>query len=115
MKNINVIVIPERREFINDITFRNEMYVNIDLGVPKLKNHNCMYAAPFWLDGEQGVDRVYHIESVRIEENCTVLALGNSFKLSEKWNAMGNHRKFEYHRLEEFGFVEIKEGLLLSI
>jgi len=106
---INVIVVPENDEFKYDVTHNLVVYINKDLGQPRLEDRNVKYLAPFWLNkDEYGVDRLYHITLV--EDN--VIYLGNSFILEEKWNRAGQTRKFEYHPLESFNFVEIKEGLL---
>jgi len=116
MQNINVIVVPEMPEYIQDTTFHQSIYINSVLGEPNLKARNAKYIAPYWLT-EQCVDRVYHILGYQLADDgkSYVIELGNSFKLKENWNNMGNHRKFEYHNLLDFGFVEIKDGLLLSI
>lgn len=116
MKQINVIVVPEKREYIQDTTFLNEIYINSDLGEPRLKERNAKYVAPFWLDEkEQGVDRIYHILEMNSFQHAHVIRLGNSFILDRKWQNMGGHRKFEYHELNDFGFAEIKDGLLLKL
>ena len=118
MTEVNVIVVPEKREYIHDTTYLNEIYVNKKLGKPNLKGNNAKYIAPFWLDeDEQGVNRIYHIldDEPREEKDAYVIPLGNSFVLEKKWNSMGNHRKFEYHSLNKFGFAEIKDGLLLKL
>jgi hypothetical protein len=106
---INVIVVPENDEFKYDVTHNLEVYINKDIGQPKLQERNVKYLAPFWLNkAEYGVDRLYHIVSV--VDN--VIYLGNSFILNEIWNKAGQTRKFEYHSLDSFNFVEIKDGLL---
>jgi len=110
----HVIVVPEKEGFEIPTSHGNEIYINKNLGVPDLKGRNANYAAPFWLnETEKGVRRVYHISRTYDADNCTVLVLGNSFILDEVWGNMGNHRKFEYHQLEKFNFVEIKEGILM--
>jgi len=109
--SINVIVVPETEDFSHHVSHENVVWINKNLGTPKLKERNVKYVAPFWLSEEnKGVDRIYHIKEVR---NGNELVLGNSFVLSEIWSAMGNHRKFEYHPLESFNFVEISDGLLI--
>lgn len=118
MQNINVIVVPEKKQFIHDATFSHQIYVNSDLGKPNLEGRNAKYIAPFWLDvKEPGVDRVYYIEQMDLsdDKSCWIVTLGNAFVLPSKWSKMGSHRKFEYHDLAKFGFVEIKDGLLMSI
>ncbi len=112
---INVIVVPERKDFIEDTSHRNVIYINKNNGIPKLAEHNAKYVAPLWLDEKnKGVNRVYHIIKISESEDCTILELGNSFLLSKVWLGMGNNRKFEYHGLEKFNFVEIKEGILMN-
>ena len=109
-----VIAVPEKKGFEKATSHDNEIYINKKLGVPNLKGRNTHYAAPVWLDAkEKGATRVYHILDTYDTSDCTVLILGNSFVLKEVWNNMGNNRKFEYHSLESFDFVEIKEGLLM--
>ena len=116
MQNINVIVVPENPQFIQDATYYHQIYINSELGKPNLEGRNAKYVAPYWLE-EQGVNRVYYIEQMDLSDDktCWILTLGNSFVLDKKWNEMGSHRKFEYHDLAGFGFVEIKDRLLLQI
>lgn len=117
-QGINVIVVPEKGQFIQDATFSHQIYINSDLGEPNLKGRNAKYIAPYWLDvQEPGVDRVYAIEDMNRSDDgsCWIITLGNSFVLNKKWKGMGNHRKYEYHNLIDFGFVEIKDGLLMLI
>ncbi len=112
---INVIVVPEKNTFIKDTSHYNEIYINKNIGIPKLKARNAKYVAPLWIDeNPQASNRVYHIINTYDTADSTVLVLGNSFVLNEPWNKMGNHRKYEYHLLESFGFIEIKSGILLS-
>ncbi len=113
MKEIKVIVVPELDEFQKSTTYLEEIYITRKLGIPKLDFHNAKYTAPFWLNKRpKGVSRIYHIKNVYIKNDCTVLELGNSFKLDKSWNNMGNPRKFEYHKLSDFGLKEITAGLL---
>ena len=112
---INVIVVPEKTEFIKDTSYHNEIYINKNLGIPKLKERNTKYCAPFWLDeNPQGANRVYHILDTYDNGDCTVLVLGNSFVIDHLWNKLGSNRKYEYHLLESFNFIEIKDGLLIN-
>lgn len=118
MQNINVIVVPENPKFIQDATYYHQIYINSELGEPNLKGRNAKYVAPFWLkEKQQGVDRVYHIKDMVLadDKSCWIINLGNAFVLDQVWNNMGNHRKFEYHDLSKFGFVEIKDGLLMKV
>lgn len=113
MKKIKVIVVPEDDYFAKRAAYQEEIYINKKLGNPLLKKHNAKYAAPYWLNKDKrGVRRVYHIIDVFDDGQSTVLKLGNSFLLDEAWDNMGNVRKFEYHSLEKFNFVEVKDGLL---
>ena len=113
MKKINVIVVPEKKEFIKSTTYKDEIYITKNLGVPKLQENNAKYVAPFWLDeNHQGVNRVFHIKKVHSRDDCTVLELGNSFLLDHVWNNMSNHRSFSYHDLSDFNLKEITDGLL---
>jgi hypothetical protein len=112
---INVIVVPENDDFKHDATQNLVVYINKALGIPKLKDHNAKYLAPFWLK-EGYVDRLYHIVKVSENEsdNAIVIYLGNSFILKEKWKKNRQTQRFEYHPLKSFNFVEITDGLLLS-
>lgn len=106
---INVIVVPENDKFKYDVSHNLVVYINEDIGFPRLKERNAKYLAPFWLNqSEYGVDRLYHILNTSGNE----IYLGNSFVLNEQWNKAGQTRKFEYHSLESFNFIEIKDGLL---
>lgn len=118
MQGIKVMVVPETPKFKSDTTYRNQIYINSELGKPDLKGRNAKYVAPFWLqEKQQGVNRVYYIENMVLadDKSCYIITLGNSFVLKNIWNNMGNHRKFEYHDLIDFGFVEIKKGLLMEV
>lgn len=108
----NVIVVPETEDFQLDVSHRNLIWINKNLGVPRLKEWNAQYLAPFWTGPVGGVKRVYHIVDVRSAGDSTEIELGNSFVVSSKWKNMGQPRRFEYHSLDEFGFSEIKPGLL---
>ena len=108
----NVIVVPETEDFEHHVSHRNVVWINRNLGVPRLKAHDARYLAPYWTGQGGGVDRVFHIVDVRDAGDSTEIELGNSFKLPSKWNNMGQFRVFEYHSLAEFGLCEIKPGLL---
>ncbi len=111
----NVIVVPETKEFRLDVSHRNLVWVSKKLGIPKLKHRQANYLAPFWIGEDEGVSRLYHIVGAEDCPETTDLILGNSFVLPTKWTAAGQRRRFEYHPLTSFGFVEIKPGLLLFI
>ena len=108
----NVIVVPETEDFEHDVSHRNVVWITKNLGVPWLNERNVQYLAPFWTGPDGGVNRVYHIVDVRDVGGSTEIELGNSFVVSSKWKNMGQPRRFEYHSLAEFGFCEIKSGLL---
>jgi hypothetical protein len=116
---ITVIVVPETAEFSMDVSHGDVLYINQNIGVPQLKNHNALYAAPFWLNQQnQGVERVYHIiRHGRHKDGHYEIFLGNSFLLNRElpWNNMGNHRKFEYHALADFGMMELMPGYLIPM
>ncbi|MGD0712357.1 MAG: hypothetical protein ABR968_14370 [Bacteroidales bacterium] len=106
---INVIVVPETDKYKFDVSHDSVVYINPELGEPNLEGRNAKYLAPYWI-AEQCVNRIFHI--VGIEEN--EITLGNSFVLDENWDKMEQHRRFEYHSLESFDLVEIKDGILIS-
>ena len=108
-----VIVVPETEEFEHDVSHRNVVWINKNLGVPQLKERDARYLAPFWTGPARGVNRVYHIVDVRDAVGSTEIELGNSFVVSSKWKNMGQPRRFEYHPLAAFGFTEIRPGLLI--
>lgn len=108
---ISVIVVPQTDEFMKDISHHLEIYINKNLGVPKLKERNAKYAVPYSLSGYKA-DTVYHIVNSYEIPECTILELGNPFILKSPWNAMGNYRRFEYHSLESFSLVEVEDGVL---
>lgn len=112
---IHVIVVPETNEFKEDVSHEDMVYINLKLGVPKLKDWAARYVAPCWLYGEKpGARRIYHVLSTFVDSQSTVLRLGNSFLLPEVWNGMGQSRRFEYHPLKNFGYVEVQEGHLMK-
>jgi len=110
-----VIVVPETEEYVLDVSHENSVWVTKSLGTPRLEEHGADYLAPLWLKEPSGVIRIYHILDVANIGHATELKLGNSFVLPQPWNATGQRRRFEYHNLEEFGFAEIKPGLLLHL
>jgi hypothetical protein len=109
-----VIVVPETDEFIHPVSHESEVWINSKLGSPDLAGRNARYLAPYWITEKfRGVNRVYHISNVSKDaDGTTIIQLGNSFATGESWDNMGQVRKFEYHDLSDFGFVEIEEGLL---
>ncbi len=112
MNKINVIVVPEKNKFAGELYNENIVYINPDLGIANLTGRNVKYLAPFWLEAkEQNVNRLFHIIDYDKEQN--IIKLGNSFVLFKPWNKMGQSRKFEYHTLESFDFIEVKEGILI--
>ena len=114
MNDITVIVVPETDEFRNDLFHDEQIYINDALGEPNLSYHNTKYIAPFLLT-EQRVLRVYEILEMRHVPPSYEIYLGNSFLIHGGWNAMGQHRKFEYHTLDKFGFREAQPGFLLPL
>lgn len=108
----NVIVVPETEEFTNHVSHENVIWITSKLGTPKLKENNATYIAPYWLHGTKGVNRIYHIAEFKPGKEAATFVLGNSFVVPEHWAGMGQHRRFEYHALSTFGYVEICPGLL---
>ncbi|MGH0028478.1 MAG: hypothetical protein ACQGVC_01700 [Myxococcota bacterium] len=111
----SVIVVPEIEGFHEDVSHRGVVWVNKNLGVPKLEDRDVSYLAPYWIGDAEGVNRVFHILEVRDTEPATEIQLGNSFVVAPVWTNMGQHRRFEYHSLWSFGFVEVAPGLLLAV
>ena len=108
---ISVIVVPETDEFKNDLFHGETIYINEALGEPKLKERNAKYLAPYLLT-EQCVLRIYEILDMKHVPPSYEIYLGNSFLVQGKWNKINQPRKFEYHKLEEFNFIELKDGFL---
>ena len=107
-----VIVVPETKDFKLHVSHESKVWIGSGLGRPKLKQRSANYLVPFWVDGAQA-NRIYHILDANTgEDGVTQIELGNSFVLSEPWSGMGQHRRFEYKKLSDFGMVEIKSGLL---
>lgn len=110
---INVIVVPETEGFKMDVSHENVVWISRNLGVPRLKDRNAKYLAPFWLTEKiNGVNRLYHIEDVYVYDAVTEIYLGNSFVVSV-WSNMGQHRRYEYHNLDVFGVTELQSGILV--
>jgi len=109
----SVIVVPETEDFEFIVSHENFVWINENLGNPKLEERNATYLAPLWIkDGY--VSRIYHIiEAVFGTERY--IKLGNSFILTRHWRNHGQSRRFEYHDLKEFSMVEIAPGLLFEI
>lgn len=117
---ISVIVVPETKKFSLDVSHGDCIYINKNLGIPKLKDHNALYVAPFWLEEkQQGVERIYHITDHYMHHSGEYyeIIMGNSFRLNsdKPWSGMGNHRKFEYHSLKDFGMMELMPGYLIPL
>ena len=110
----NVIVVPETEEYQLDVSHRYVVWINRNLGVPQLEDNEARYLAPFWIWENEGVNRVYHIVDVRDAGESTEIELGNSFVLPSRWTNIGQKRRFEYHPLAHFGFLEIRPGLLIA-
>ena len=113
MSKNRVIVVPEDEFFAKRLALEHIIFINKNLGNPKLKN--VRYAAPYILDkNNRGVHRLYHIIEVTHDENSTILKLGNSFLLKETWDKMKQFQKFQYENLDDFNLIEIKKGLLMD-
>ena len=110
----NVIVVPETEEYQLDVSHRYVVWINRKLGVPQLEDNEARYLAPFWIGENEGVNRVYHIVDVRDAGESTEIELGNSFVLPSRWTNIGQKRRFEYHPLADFSFLEIRPGLLIA-
>ena len=89
---INVIVVPETEEFQLDVSHRNVVWINKNLGVPRLKDRDARYLAPYWTGQGGGVNRVYHIVDDRDVGDSTEIELGNSFVLRCRWMKIGQNR-----------------------
>lgn len=108
---ISVIVVPETDEFKNALFHGEKVYINEALGEPQLKTKNAKYLAPYLLT-EKCVLRLYEIIEMKHIPPSYEIYLGNSFLVTEKWDKINQPRKFEYHKLEEFNFIELKDGFL---
>jgi len=110
----NVIVVPEKDNFRQDIFEGEVIYINESLGQPDLSRHNVSYAAPY-LFNERRVLRVYHILEMRHVAPNYEIYLGNSFLVNPSWNDLNQNRRFEYHPLASFRFREERPGFLLPL
>lgn len=110
-----VIIIPETKEFTLHVSHENIAWTNKNLGEPKIEEHNVKYLAPFWLKGNEGITRLYHIIDFSESENAYSFQLGNSFILDEPLNELSQRRVFSYRSLYDFGFIEIGKGLLTRV
>lgn len=111
----NVIVVPETEGFEHDVSHRNLVWITTSLGKPKVEEREVNYLAPFWLGENEGVNRIYDIRDLRDSRGVTEFHLGNSFVLENNWTNLGQRRRFEYHPLSVFRFIEIRPGLLIEI
>ena len=107
-----VIVVPETDGFRLDVSHADTVWINSALGVPQLGARQAHYLAPCWVGTRRGVWRVYHILSATVGASNTEIRLGNSFVLPQPWDAMGQHRRFEYHDLAALGLEEVSPGML---
>ena len=107
----SVIVVPETPDFQLPVSHDRIVWINIACGVPKLRERQAEYLAPYWIH-EGGARCIYHILGYTVNSENTEIRLGNSFVLPELWNHIGNPRKFEYQPLNAFGMEESCEGIL---
>ncbi|UTC61414.1 hypothetical protein E4O05_07545 [Treponema sp. OMZ 787] len=110
----NVIVIPETEDYKLDVLYDSIVYINQALGVPKLKEHNVKYCAPFWLK-YNAVYRLYEINNHGKNGSSYFIELGTGFLLPQPWNNMGQRLRFEYHQLSSFGVVPCSGTILKYI
>lgn len=115
MKPVNVLIVPETDDFKIHVSHGNIVWVNKNLGKPKLGEWNAKYLAPFWLLDKKGINRIYHILSMNPTGDAYEFKLGNSFILNIPITEISQKRAFSYKSLREFNFVEINDGLLVSI
>lgn len=114
MSEPQAIIVPEKDRFIDSVTRQGVVWINLDLGEPKLDRRNARYVVPFWLDMNQG-NRIYHIQSSETSENKTDLELGNSFVLPEPLEDLDQRRAYSYKKLFALGMIEISDGLLVTL
>ncbi len=116
-KEINVLIVPETPDFKTPVSHENIIWINKNLGEPKLKVHNALYVAPYWVEDNVGVTRIFHIRKFinTPESDSFEIILGNSFVLEIPFTLLGQKRRFEYRLLSDFGFAEICPGLLLDL
>ena len=113
MEKIHVIIVPEKDEYAEDLFYYDTVYINPALGKPRLKERNAKYLAPLLLSNEEhSVTRIFHI--LEFDKVKSIIIVGNSFVLDKPWNQIGQNRRFEYVPLEDFGFVEINNGILMN-
>ena len=115
METVNVLIVPETDDFKIHVSHENIVWVNKNLGKPKLGEWNAKYLAPFWLSEKKGINRIYHILSMNPSGEAYEFKLGNSFILNTPVTDISQRRIFSYKSLREFNFVEISDGLLFSI
>ena len=77
-----------------------------------MRHREANYLASFWSGDNEGDTRRFHVTELRDTQDSTELVLGNSFVLPSNCTDIGQRRRFEYHPLATFGFVEIRPGLL---
>ena len=107
-----VIVVPETEGFEYHVSHESKVWIGGGLGRPKLEERSANYLVPLWVGGGRA-DRIYHILGASTgADGVTEIRLGNSFVLAEPWSDMGQHRRFEYKDLSDFGMAEIRPGLL---
>jgi len=111
---ISVIIVPETKDFEFNVSHENIIWINKNLGCPKLENRNTNYCIPFWIK-EGYANRIFHIIDFQFDSNDRYIKLGNSFLLPKKWTNIGQNRRFEYHNLKEFELTEIIPGILMPI
>jgi hypothetical protein len=116
---INVIIIPEQRDFIYDVLIMNKVWINKNLGKPKLEEWNAKYIAQYWLEGpdNRGVNRIFNILELTENEDAYEIKLGNSFVLSENWLGLDETqvRRYQYVSLSVFKLREKAKGILVPI
>ncbi|MDD9177067.1 hypothetical protein PVK63_19675 [Aliivibrio sp. S2TY2] len=112
MQKISVLVVPETKEFTEDVSHHDVVWINKSLGKPNLEGRNTKYLVPYWLKDPVGANRIYHILEIKEHKECYGIYLGNSFLLPERWESIAQKRRFEYWDLADFKFVEICPGLL---
>ena len=112
MSEPNVIIVPEKDQFTDSVTRKGVVWINLDLGKPKLDKRDARYVVPFWLDMNLG-NRIYHIQSWETSNNTTDLELGNSFVLPRPLQDLDQRRAYSYKKLSDLGMHEISSGLLI--
>jgi|GEM_PF-1925583 len=114
---INVMIVPETIDFLSNVLIDNKIWINKNLGEPRLLERNVKYIAPYWLSNEsdRGVNRIYHILDMTstLDGKSYEITLGNSFNLIENWHRLDQFRRFQYVPLSEFKLRELAEGILV--